>query len=149
LFYFLLPALKITKKKQLIYCITLAEDLKAENVRTDQIFFIDMVTKYVGTPKEEAPNCIFIDSPQDLTDMAIVMQQAADHFKGKCPLIILDSISTLLIYNDIKVISKFSHFFTEKIKLWKAKGVVFSVQKETDEKLMELLTQFCDERVDL
>ena len=127
----------------------LLKSLQAEDIKTENIFFIDMITKSVGQSEEETSNCVFLDTPQNLTDMTIAMHQAAELFEGRNPLIVLDSISTLLVYNNLKVISKFSHFFAEKVRLWKARGVIFSVEKETDEKLLELLTHFCDERIDI
>ena len=62
--------------------------------------------------------------------------------------ILVDTISTLLIYNSGQTVIKFSHFLTGRIRDWKAEGALITVKKEMDEKLTSQLTQFCDKKVE-
>jgi KaiC/GvpD/RAD55 family RecA-like ATPase len=114
------------------------------NISPESMFIIDIITKAVGGKEEDASNCIFLDSPANLTDLTIALHQAVELFGDKEKFIFLDSLSTLLIYNKVSTISKFAHFLTGKIRLWKCYGVIISIERETDVELISQLNQFCD-----
>ena len=63
--------------------------------------------------------------------------------------IFFDSLSTLLIYNQSKSVSKFAHFLTGKMREWKIKGVLISLQKNIDENLIAQVSQFCDRIIEV
>jgi KaiC/GvpD/RAD55 family RecA-like ATPase len=123
---------------------TLFED---NNINPESMFIIDIITKTVGGKEEDISNCIFLDSPANLTDLTISLHQAVEMFGDKEKFIFLDSLSTLLIYNKSSTISKFAHFLTGRMRLWNCYGVIISIERETDSKLISQLTQFCDATV--
>jgi len=71
------------------------------------------------------------------------MKQKQDRF------IFFDSLSTLLVYNQSKSVTKFAHFLTGKMREWKIKGVLISLQKNTDERLIAQVSQFCDRIIEV
>ncbi|MDI6798686.1 MAG: hypothetical protein QMD12_01660 [Candidatus Aenigmarchaeota archaeon] len=124
--------------------------LKKNRVDTEKLFFIDCITKTVGGKPEIAENCLFIASPQNLTELGVALSQAMEAMKGKPnKFLLLDSLSTLLIYNNAGTVARFSHFLTTKIRLSKLKGVFIIVEKEMEEKLLITLSEFCDKVIKL
>ncbi|MBU2477020.1 hypothetical protein KKG83_06125 [Candidatus Micrarchaeota archaeon] len=127
------------------------QSLLMENkINTKNIFFIDAITLTISGQAKEVPNCMFINSPNSLTELGIALGEAFNAMKQKEDrFIFFDSLSTLLIYNQSKSVSKFAHFLTGKMREWKIKGVLISLQKNTDERLIAQVSQFCDRIIEV
>ena len=124
----------------------LIKNLKAKDLKLGNLYFIDCITKELrGSCIGE--NCSFIESPQDLTGIAVALDslfKREDH-----EFIYIDSLDTLSVYNDINKLIKFFHFLTGKIRLHNLSGVIIGVHEGTDKDLIAKLTQFCDQVIDL
>jgi len=92
---------------------------------------------------------LFIGSPKNLSDISLAMDQAVTSLPGKEKFLFFDSLNTLLIYNDVKTVARFIHFLAGKMRAWKVRGIIVSLQKKGNEDLINELTQFCDMRLDL
>lgn len=123
------------------------EDIKKlldkNKISTKRLFFVDMISKEIDSEKEEKENCFYIPSPTSLTDLGIVLEETANMMPGK-KYLVLDTLSTLLVYNSLGTVEKFAHFITTKIRGWDMDGVIISLEKETSESLKSQLAQFCD-----
>jgi len=126
----------------------LIEMFSRKGIDTDKIFFIDAITKVTGGKEVDVKNCVFLDSPTNLTDIAIAMRQAVNFMEGE-KFIFVDAISTLLIYNNDQSVIKFAHFIIGRIRDWKAEGIIISILKDMDEKLKSQLTEFCDSKIEV
>jgi hypothetical protein len=51
------------------------------------------------------------------------------------------------MYNRAETVAKFIHFLAGKMRVWKVKGIIISLEK-TDTELIEQLSQFCDVVID-
>ena len=122
---------------------------KKNNVNTDMIIFIDAVTRTTGGSTEKTNKCLFIGSPENLSDISLAMDQAVRAIPGVKKFLFFDSLSTLLIYNKPATVAKFIHFLSGKMRMWKVKGIIISLEKESDKELLSELSQFCDIRLDL
>lgn len=116
--------------------------LKENGVECDSMFIVDAITK--SEPKLAKDTKIsFVGSPHDLTEMEaqindfIAKLPAGEHF------FILDSLSTMLIYNAEKTIEKFVHSLSERLRHQGFK-VVFTIMSETRPEIITVLSQFCD-----
>jgi len=62
--------------------------------------------------------------------------------------VFFDSLSTLLLYNNVQTVARFIHFLAGKMRVWEVKGVIVSLRKEKDAELIDELTPFCDITLD-
>jgi len=131
--------------------ITLVEFLKKNQIKLDNIFFIDCITKTGGGRPEITEDCLYLTSPHNLTELGIALTQAMDAMKGKPgKFLFLDSLSMMAIYNSFTTLAQFSHFLTTRIRLSKLKaGILISLEKEVDEKLLLILKELCDKVVEV
>ncbi|MEM7821535.1 MAG: hypothetical protein QXX38_01840 [Candidatus Aenigmatarchaeota archaeon] len=119
--------------------------LKENDIRTDGIFFIDAISKMVAEEIKMTEDCLFIPSPSQLTDLAIALSQALEGMKRKeKKFIFLDSVSTLLVYNPFEVVAKFVHFIISRLRLFGLVGLLISIEKQIDEKMINILIEMCD-----
>jgi KaiC/GvpD/RAD55 family RecA-like ATPase len=121
---------------------------KKKGIDDRLVIFIDAVTQTAGGELEKTDNCLFIGSPDNLSDISIAMDQAVRALPSKEKFVFFDSLSTLLIYNSIETVSKFVHFLAGKMRVWKVKGIIVSLRKDKDEQLIDALMQFCDAVLD-
>ncbi len=123
----------------------LEQDFKKNKIDINKILFIDAVTKTVGGSIEKTKNCLFIGSPDNLSDISIAMDQAVRAVPGKERFVFFDSLSTLLVFNSADVVAKFVHFLASKMRVWKVKGIIISIEdKKGNKELLDKLTQVCD-----
>ena len=117
-------------------------------IDTRMIIFIDAVTKTAGGEIEKKKECLFIGNPEKLSDISVAMDQAVTAIAGKEKFLFFDSLSTLLLYNKPLTVARFIHFLAGKMRVWKVKGIIISLEKESDKELIEELMQVCDVKID-
>lgn len=123
---------------------TMESILKKEKIDTGMIIFIDAVTKTAGGKVEKTDKCLYIGAPDNLSDISIAMDQAVRALPSKGRFVFFDSLSTLMVYNNVSTVARFIHFLAGKMRVWKVKGIIVSLRKEKDQELIDELMQFCD-----
>ncbi len=108
------------------------------------VIFIDAVSKTAGGEIKKTKACLFIGSPENLSDISMAMDQAVRAVPSKEKFLFFDSLNTLLIYNDPTTVAKFIHFLSSKMRAWQVKGIIVSLEKQSDKELINELSQFCD-----
>ncbi|MFH0867865.1 MAG: hypothetical protein V1831_01000 [Candidatus Woesearchaeota archaeon] len=122
--------------------------LKQNRIDERLIIFIDGIT-HVPENQKKIKNCLFIGSPEKLSDISVAMDQAVKALPTKEKFIFFDSINTLSVFNKPGTVARFVYFLAGKIREWRIKGVIISIRKDSDESLINELTQFCDARIDI
>ena len=125
------------------------QNLENAKIDTRVLIFIDAITKVAGGEITKTKECLFIGSPEDLSDLSLSMDQAVTSLPGKERFLFFDSLNTLLIYNDVKTVARFIHFLSGKMRVWKIKGIIISLRKKGNEDLINELLQFCDMEIKL
>ncbi|MDI6737431.1 MAG: ATPase domain-containing protein [Nanoarchaeota archaeon] len=122
--------------------------LEKSGVDTRKIIFIDAVSKTTGGKITKTKNCLYMGNPENLSDLSIAMDQAVRALPGKEKFLFFDSLSTLLVYSSIPTVAQFIHFLATKMRAWKVKGIIISLERKQDRDLIEELSQFCDVVID-
>jgi len=122
--------------------------LKQNKIDSRFVIFIDCITK-AAEENKRVKNCLYIGSPEKLSDISVAMDQAVKALPTKEKFIFFDSINTLGVFNKPGTVARFVYFLASKIREWKIKGVIISIKKGSDEALINELVQFCDARIDL
>jgi len=115
-------------------------------IDTRLVIFIDATSRTDGSRKIE--NCLYIGSPEKLSDMSVAMDQAVKALPTDEKFLIFDSLNTLSIFNKPATVARFIHFLTGKMREWKIKGIIITLEKETEPALLDELSQFSDTRID-
>ncbi len=127
---------------------SLIKFLGEHNIKTDKLFFLDCITKTLDSEKEEK-QCLFLENPQNLTNIAIAIDEIVKAIPLGNKFLLFDNMSTLLIYNKTGTVTKFLHFLIGKMRVLNLNGVLFSTEKELDPELDDQLNLLVDKKVDL
>jgi len=118
--------------------------LKKNSINTEKIFFIDLISRMTRIEAAGAKDCLFITSPDSLTELSIAITESVGNLRDKNKFIFLDSLSTMLIYNQTGTVTKFAHFLIGKMKTETVKMIIISLEKEMDPKLVSQISSFVD-----
>ena len=121
-----------------------------DGIDLSKVRFIDAITRYaVGEVPSGVPNARFTSSPSDLTQLGIAISDSLKDLGGRKAAILLDSVSTMLIYIPSANLSKFIHFVSSKLKILDMAGIFLAVEDGLDPMLLSQLTTFVDQVVNM
>ncbi|VVC03819.1 Uncharacterised protein [Candidatus Bilamarchaeum dharawalense] len=127
----------------------LVKIIEKHKIDQSKLYFIDCITKTAGGQAVRNENTLFISSPANLTELGVAVSQLiAAMPKGK-QFVMMDSLSTLAMYNSTGSVAKFSHFLITKIKLHEVSGVIISVEAEIDEQTKTQISSLCNKTIRL
>ena len=128
----------------------LKKSYEKDGIDLSKVGFIDAITRYaVGEVPVGAKGVRFTSSPSDLTQLGIAISDALKDLSGRKAAILLDSVSTMLIYLPSTNLSKFIHFVSSKLKILDMAGIFLAVEDGLDPTLLSQLTTFVDRVVNM
>jgi len=127
----------------------LNEILKAEKLDISAMHFIDGITRMTGRIELDAKNCQYIESPNNLVELSQAIENAIDKMHGQPAFLIFDSISTLLIYNNMEAVERFIHSIVSKLQESKLMGLFLMVKSPEKTDVINTISQFCDKTLEL
>ncbi|MBU1120450.1 MAG: hypothetical protein ABIE23_06255 [archaeon] len=127
----------------------LNELFQSEGINIDNMKFIDAITKVTGRKEVKAENLVYVESPNNLVELSVEIDEAIKSVKEKPAFLIFDSISTLLIYNEIGSCEKFIHLVIGKLQESKLKGIFLMVKSDEMKGIINTLSQFCDKTIEI
>ncbi len=124
------------------------KEMSKHGIIEDKLIFIDCISHMAGKVPEEKGNTVFVENPSSLEEIGMY----ADKLLMRLPepkFIFLDSLDSLLIYNDEKSVKEFAHFMINKMRLDNIGGVILSIEKKEVEGLIKTLVPMCDKGIKL
>jgi hypothetical protein len=121
------------------------DSIQKKSLNKDKFFFIDTITATVQS-LPTTDKCTFVSSPTALTDIGLGFSSL--FAEKKCDLIFFDTVSTLIVYQDIGSVTKFVHNLITKARVLNKKAV-FLALKEDSESLIKDLNMFVDKVVEI
>jgi hypothetical protein len=105
------------------------EQLADEDLSIDHIYFVDCISFMVGKAPEASDQVLYIESPEP-------------------KVVFLDSINTLSLHNDEKVMQEFVHYLINALRVRGVPSIVLSIEDQTPEDLEIILKLVCDEVIE-
>lgn len=124
-------------------CTLLCKECTEKVMSSKNMLIIGGVCKSLGI--ECVKNCVQLTSPKDLTELSLAINNALS--TKLFDFLFFDQFSTLLLYNSLKTIEKFSSYLINKIKLNNIKGVMMCVYEEDSKKIISHLSGLCDKTI--
>ena len=127
---------------------TILERINEKNIPTKDIYFIDCITHMIkGESTEKNENITFIENPSSLEEITLYLDRMLLKVSSEKKFLFLDSLSSLLIYNNEHSVREFVHFIINKIRVKNIAGVILSIEKDEVEELVKTLTPVCDRHI--
>lgn len=85
-----------------------------------------------------------MESPQSLTYIGIAINESVKRLSGE-KVLLLDSLSTLLIYNDANAIAKFSNFLINTMRSLDVDTSILALESDINKDTIKQIESFADE----
>lgn len=131
--YKTIKSIEKTKNKICYICLSrpyryVLNDLKKSGLNPNSFFFIDCLSGYYKKPGH-VRNCLFLDLPINLESIKKAIDKVVK--KEKCSVLLFDTISTMLIYQESFCILKFTHSLIVEKKEENVKKIFIVLEKDT------------------
>jgi hypothetical protein len=108
-------------------------------INNQNIIFIDCISHAAGISKEKS-NCIYIESPSQLE---IILLEIMNSYKNtddkKNKYLIIDSLSSLVIYNDAPLVSEFFTHLINRTRLSDITTISLTIEEEMNDNIRKIL----------
>ena len=120
---------------------SLKEDFGKAKIKTENIVFIDAISKTIKQVPDQTEGCYFISSPGSLTELSIAVDRFLRHGYDY---IVFDSLTNMLIYEQKAPVAKFVSSLVNKIRATKTKVVFYALSVKEQQALIEETGMFVD-----
>jgi len=123
----------------------IVEDFTRAGIDESKLLFIDAISYMTGEQPKESDSAVFIENPSSLEEVGMYLDMYLE--KKKPSFVFFDSLDSLMIYNDQKTVSEFTHYLINKMRLDNLSGVILTLKKKEVEGLVKTLIPLCDKEV--
>lgn len=110
-----------------------------EAFANSSITFIDCVSRAAGI-QTNADNCYFLDSPSQLEHLILMIVDTVKKAgEDQQPLVILDALSTLSLYNDGLLVTEFFSHLLNNLYLYNTHTISLCLEEEMNEYMNKML----------
>jgi archaellum biogenesis ATPase FlaH len=124
----------------------LDEIFKKKGVATENIVYIDTITKTIRNVPDQDDRCYYVSSPGALTEMSLAIGKLLNH---GFDYLIFDSLTNLLIYEQRSPVAKFVQSIINKVRDSKTKAVFYVLSLKEQDELIQETGMFVDKVLDL
>jgi len=108
-------------------------------INNKNIVFIDCISHAAGISKEN-PNCVYIESPSLLENILLEIMNSYKNTDDKLnKYLIIDSLSSLVIYNDIPLVTEFFTHLINRTRLSEITTISLTIEEEMDDNIRKIL----------
>lgn len=115
----------------------LKDQLQKNNVNTENLYFIDCITRSIGS-FHRMPKTEYVFNLKQLHKLENAITLISKHIGLSEKFLILDSLPNLLQYHDKETTLKFLRFLNSKMRDLRIKGIIINDQTLTDDFKKEL-----------
>jgi len=126
----------------------ISDQLASEDIPIDHVHFVDCISFMVGKGPEEDKDVLYIESPTMIETIMLKTQTMIKKLGDQPKVVFLDSVNTLSLHNDEKVIQEFVHYLINALRVRGVPSVTLSIVDQTPEDLEIILRLVCDEVIE-
>jgi hypothetical protein len=121
---------------------------KVKGIDYRKVHFIDLISKMTDSKMPATKSVSYLESATDLTELVLLLEKKLKGF-SKGAFIIVDSVSTMLVYNNAREVEKLIHVLVRRAEASGARLVLLMVKSKEHEGIIETVGQFCTKIVSI
>lgn len=123
--------------------------LEVLEIPLEHMWFVDCISQIMMSQAKRHPHAIIVESPTMLENIMLKVEFLLGKHPDRKALVVLDSINSLAIHNNTKILSEFLHILVNNLRSRGAYTVIFSMQEYETEEIRSMLVLVSDETVEL
>lgn len=137
------PVIYVGMKRPYVHLRKMLQD---NHISMDFVYVVDAITKTLTEEGVvENGNVSYLDSPQNLANVATAISVMAEQTGAENALLIIDSLETLLTYNTERDVSRFLEDIDDRTRTLEFNLVLFKQDESMDEKIGSALYSIVDD----
>ena len=121
--------------------------LEVLEIPMEHIWFIDCISQIMMSASEKHPHAIYVESPTMLENIMLKVEYLIRKAKDRGAVVVVDSINSLAIHNNTKILSEFLHILVNNLRSKKASTMIFSMEQYETEEIRNMMNLVCDETI--
>jgi len=113
----------------------------------ERIWFVDCISQIMMSSAEKHAHSIYVESPTMLENIMLKVEYLIRKTQSRGAVIIVDSINSLAIHNNTKILSEFLHIMVNNLRSKKASTLIFSMEQYENEDIRNMMNLVCDETI--
>jgi KaiC/GvpD/RAD55 family RecA-like ATPase len=126
---------------------SILEALEVLEISLDHIWFVDCISQIMMSSAEKHAHAIYVESPTMLENIMLKVEYLIRRSKDRGIVVIVDSINSLAIHNNTKILSEFLHIMVNNLRSKKAYTFIFSMEQYETEDIRNMMNLVCDETI--
>src|SRR5213596_1515164 len=123
--------------------------LEVLEIRLDHIWFVDCISQIMMSQEKRHPHAIIVESPTMLENIMLQVEFLLRRVPERNALVVLDSINSLAIHNNTKILSEFLHILVNHLRSRGAYTVIFSMREYETDEIRNMLVLVSDDSIEL
>ncbi len=146
---------KRDKDMQVIYTTstisssTIIQVLEAFDIGCEGIQFVDAVSYMTMGASEQPEGVTFVESPTMLENISLKIEYLLKKYPMDENTVIIDSIDSLAIHNDNRILSEFLHILISNLRSHDCFTFILSVSEQDSEDIDNMLAMVCDDFIEV
>ncbi len=123
--------------------------LEALEIPIDHVWFVDCISQIMMSQAKRHQHAIVVESPTMLENIMLKVEFLLRKHPDRNALVVVDSINSLAIHNNTKILSEFLHILVNNLRSRGAYTVIFSMQEYETDEIRNMLVLVSDETIEL
>jgi KaiC/GvpD/RAD55 family RecA-like ATPase len=128
---------------------SIIDALEVLEIDMDRIWFVDCISQIMMSAAEKHPHAIYVESPTMLENIMLKVEYLIRKTKERDNLIVLDSINSLAIHNNTKILSEFLHILVNNLRSQRCYTLIYTMQEYETDEIRHMLSLVSDETIDV
>ncbi len=134
--------ISVSKPYQQIVKIMEENDTSPANLK-----FVDCISRASGRSVDKTDSVVYVENPASLEEINMYSDKLLHDIPTQRKFLFIDSISSLLIYNEERSIEELIHFLVNQIRSDGVGGVILSANEASTQKIIRRLIPTCDKEI--
>jgi KaiC/GvpD/RAD55 family RecA-like ATPase len=123
---------------------TLHSALQALEVKVESIRYVDCISHTLMASTGASDNTAFVESPTMLENILLKVEYFSRLAQGRRMLVVVDSMNSFALHNDLKMLSQFLSILTNMLKAKEAYPVLLAIPDQLRPEAREMMGMVCD-----
>ena len=124
---------------------TIINALEVLEIGFGHIWFVDCISQIMMSPGHKHEHAVYVESPTMLENLMLKVEYLIRKTKDRKNLVIIDSINSLAIHNNTKILSEFLHILVNNLRAKEAYTIIFSMEQYETDEIRNMLNLVSDE----
>lgn len=121
--------------------------LSVLEVDIERVHFVDCISHSMMGKTSQSDHVIFVESATMLENIMLKVQYLMKKSKKEGKMVIIDSVNTLAIHNNTKILSEFFHILLNNLRSQDAYVYILNIKGQGSEELDNMMNLVTDDRL--